>query len=575
MINDKTVVALIQARSNSTRLPKKHFRKIGDRLLLDWLVDRLRTIQTIDKIVISTTSEPEDDCFKTYALSKGIGCYAYDGDENDVVDRHYSAFKDSQCDYAVVVSGDCPLLDTDYISRALETLGPDCDYVRALNWPEYLIEGIEVLSQKGMDVLKTYSLLDYEKENFSYIVENKPLPMSLRFIPLPETLKGRDYRISVDNKADLDFMNSLYSFLTQSGRAFDVFNSKWAIAQNPRLLNLNKHIGKKVLGEQYYRFYIWTEASKDKGLGHLKRMTVLGKYLNENRNNGVRYGLSRDEVATAYMNRLGYEIDFDLVDDENELVLAVNACEAEILIIDRQQKKQIEALDFKAIKEKTGLKRIIVWDHFINNPLVDLSVLQGYQKAGENLANSNIFFGPEAILIGEEYRNLEAVSRDSVVISFGGTDFNNMTRAILERFLEPLIETQLNMKVVLGPYYAFESDLEAFIKEKNVPVTLYKNPENLAEIFNTARVGICYYGVTYYEMAYLGVKTIPILTDIIYKEQYLEASKHLKTQYYGDVKALDTEQIASALAKPFDVENVEGLISNREVLYDAIVGKRV
>ena len=66
----KKVGIIIEARSNSSRLPNKHFLKILNKTMLEHLIYRLKNISNVDVIVIATTKNREDD--KIYELAKKI-----------------------------------------------------------------------------------------------------------------------------------------------------------------------------------------------------------------------------------------------------------------------------------------------------------------------------------------------------------------------------------------------------------------------------------------------------------------------------------------------------------------------
>ncbi len=103
MLNGKKVIALIQARCTSVRLPKKHFRYIGESMLIDWVVEPLKKIEEIDEIIISTTNDVSNLPLKEYADKKGIGFYGYEGHIDDVVGRHYNAVKNAGAGYVIIV----------------------------------------------------------------------------------------------------------------------------------------------------------------------------------------------------------------------------------------------------------------------------------------------------------------------------------------------------------------------------------------------------------------------------------------------------------------------------------------
>ena len=83
------MLAIIQARSSSKRFPKKIFRKIKKRTLIEMVIRRLKKVKKIKKIIVATSNKPSDDKLANYLKKKKINLYR--GKLNDVTDRLYNA----------------------------------------------------------------------------------------------------------------------------------------------------------------------------------------------------------------------------------------------------------------------------------------------------------------------------------------------------------------------------------------------------------------------------------------------------------------------------------------------------
>lgn len=112
------VVALIQARMGSSRLPGKVLKPVMGRPMLWYLVQRLKQCQYIDEIAVATSSDVKDLPLLDFAAENGLGCYA--GSENDLVDRLYQAGMKFDADAIVRVTGDCPLVDPVLADRVIK-----------------------------------------------------------------------------------------------------------------------------------------------------------------------------------------------------------------------------------------------------------------------------------------------------------------------------------------------------------------------------------------------------------------------------------------------------------------------
>jgi spore coat polysaccharide biosynthesis protein SpsF len=114
---DARIVALVQARANSARLPGKVLRPVGGRPMVAYLLERLRHATGIDDVVLATSERASDDALAAVAAKEGCGCYR--GPLDNVATRLLGAARNAGAHAFVRLSGDSPLLDVELISRAV------------------------------------------------------------------------------------------------------------------------------------------------------------------------------------------------------------------------------------------------------------------------------------------------------------------------------------------------------------------------------------------------------------------------------------------------------------------------
>jgi spore coat polysaccharide biosynthesis protein SpsF len=127
------IVAVVQARVRSTRLPAKVLLDLAGSTALERCLQRVRRIPGIDEVVVATSERDEDELITALAGRLGYRCFR--GSEEDVLDRYMKVARATVAEAVVRITSDCPLLDpaisgavvrsfsdapTDYASNTLE-----------------------------------------------------------------------------------------------------------------------------------------------------------------------------------------------------------------------------------------------------------------------------------------------------------------------------------------------------------------------------------------------------------------------------------------------------------------------
>jgi len=114
------VIAIVQARMGSSRLPGKVLMDLAGEPMLGRVVERARRARLLDDVVLATTTESSDDAIDTYCRSKGIPCSR--GSHFDVLDRFHSTAREAKADIVVRITADCPLVDPTLLDDAVRVL---------------------------------------------------------------------------------------------------------------------------------------------------------------------------------------------------------------------------------------------------------------------------------------------------------------------------------------------------------------------------------------------------------------------------------------------------------------------
>ena len=152
----KTVL-ITQARSGSTRLPRKILKEINSESLLEIHLKRLNKCKNISKIIVATTDKPEDKVIYDYAIDLGFNSFR--GSESDVLDRFYQAVRNEKPDWIVRVTSDCPLIDPILVDKLIKFAHNNnrdyCSNTLIENYPDG--QDIEVFKFSALELAWTCS----------------------------------------------------------------------------------------------------------------------------------------------------------------------------------------------------------------------------------------------------------------------------------------------------------------------------------------------------------------------------------------------------------------------------------
>ena len=233
------VVAIVQARMGSSRLPGKVLKEILGKPLLWYLIDRLKWSKTIDKIVIATTTNERDK--PILKLADEMGTDSFTGSEDDVLDRYYQAAKKYGMDTLVRITADCPLIDPELVDkiirRYLENRGR-FDYVHSgLSFPDGIVE-TEVFSFSDLERAWREAMLSSEREHVTPYIWKNP---NLFRCDVVENEQDLSYiRLVVDDERDLKLVSEVFLNLYKEGEIFHLKDILDFLKIRPELLELNK-----------------------------------------------------------------------------------------------------------------------------------------------------------------------------------------------------------------------------------------------------------------------------------------------------------------------------------------------
>ena len=241
MQSNKTVIAIIQARMGSNRLPGKVMLDISGKPMLWHVINRVKHSKNIDNIVVATTNLTEDK--QIIQLADAMGVYCYAGSENDVLDRYYQAALKYGGDVIVRVTADCPLIDPEIIDNAIEFfLTHEFDFVGNTINPTYP-DGLDtwVFSFDALKMAWEQASLSSDREHVTtYIIKNPNLFKNKSY---EHNVDLSEMRWTVDEQRDLEFVREVYTELyARTNKVFYMKDVLELLDRRPELTRLNSGI---------------------------------------------------------------------------------------------------------------------------------------------------------------------------------------------------------------------------------------------------------------------------------------------------------------------------------------------
>ena len=207
-------VALIQARMGSTRLPGKTLKEVNGKTLIEIMLHRLDKCQKIDKIIVASSTEKNNDELEQHV--KDLGHYCFRGSENDVLDRFYKAIEKEQYDYVVRLTADCPLIDPVLIDKVIQTtITSKKDYGSNISpGKEHFPDGqdTEVFKYKVLEDAWNKARLPSEREHVTPYIRTNLNNIFSNFIYENDT-NFNYIRMTVDTHEDFDAIELLVNEL--------------------------------------------------------------------------------------------------------------------------------------------------------------------------------------------------------------------------------------------------------------------------------------------------------------------------------------------------------------------------
>lgn len=232
----------------SSRLPGKVLLPAGGRPLLAHLIDRLRSVPSLDAVVLATTTAPADDALEIFAAEHGLVCHR--GSEDDVMGRVLGAAEAAGADVLVEITGDCPIIDPAIVEQHIRIFhASDAAYVSNVevrSWPDGMDTQVFTLETLARSAAMTEDRRD--REHVTRHIRRHPEQFRPLHVVAPPDQHWPELGLTLDEEGDYELLRRVIERLAPHDPLFGCREVVGLLRdEHPEWLTLNEAVGRRGL----------------------------------------------------------------------------------------------------------------------------------------------------------------------------------------------------------------------------------------------------------------------------------------------------------------------------------------
>ena len=236
-MHDDNVLAIVQARCSSSRLPGKVLCDVLGKPMIIRELERLKRSRELTDVVLATSTDASDD---ELAQTAAEMVSVYRGNLNDVLDRYYQCAKEHRADHVVRITGDCPVIDWRLVDEVIrQHLDERNDYTSLSGkFPDGL--DTEVFKFSVLETAWKNAKLTSEREHVTLYIKNHSETFKIR--RRDSESDWSNLRWTVDEPRDLQFIRRVFEELYPSNSDFSMQDILGLLSRHPELNEINQGI---------------------------------------------------------------------------------------------------------------------------------------------------------------------------------------------------------------------------------------------------------------------------------------------------------------------------------------------
>lgn len=521
MIN---VLCIIAARLNSSRLPGKHLLDLSGQPMIARIFQRLEQIPELDHIVLATTADEYNRPLVDWATKARKHVFAFEGDVNDLVGRMDAIVNDIMPQIVVYVCGDSPLIEPATVSRMIQSLltHPDADYVSLTPCPEHqatIHVGFSPYRYEIWQRVVSESKTTREREHVGLSKKHFIDTLSKLEVSDDPVFCRSQQRISVDTLSDYHFMSEVYRRWYAENDKNSLVSLPWVIEQveqDPDLRSINADVRQRGVCDQSISVLLVTQCGHDVGLGHLMRMLVLARTLQDTLSAGVRMLIQGEMVSHPELGLLPHRY----IEKCEQLKAAVagemSLKSVDAVIFDLAPSWVPE--NFEDVLDELGKKNCTVigidglFEHLNKLDLIHVPSfylapeLRSLKKTSQQTVgnSSKISFGWKNYLLSPGHSPVPWRDGNKLLVMTGGGDIRSLGE-VWPAMLDERLPSETEVHWVQGPF----ADTPNIPENSRLKWVCHHSPDNLRTLMKDSSYALTLHGVSFFELLQQG---IPIVT---------------------------------------------------------------
>jgi len=507
MTHDKKVVAIIQARMSSSRLPGKIMLDLAGKPVLWHVFHRLKKSKTITQIVLATTTDSCDDELEDYAHQHGIEVVR--GSRDNVLARFVIAVDKFNPDYLIRITSDCPMLDAKIIDNLTDALiEQQGDFAGWAPEAITLHGGFEPVSRRLFDrIVKEGADHPVAQEHVIGYLSVNPNLGTFVGIQAPIQHVFEHARLWLDTPADLKLLRTLYDLTGAAPGDIEMDDVATLFRNDPGLQAINSHVRQKEPYEVSRKVIFRCDGDASIGLGHIVRMIALATELRERYATAVTFAImhGQDGINIIKDAQLPFVLAPPNADEATWLDALIHDIDPHAIVFDIRTDLPGTALD---TWRKSGVFCVLIDDIGPRLAHADLSFCPPTPNTLA-LSQENLKAGWAWLILRPPFsKTFKRHHHDCphILISCGASDPAGFTTRAIHVLNQ--VTTPLHIDVVQGPLLMDRGKMLQAVQQSRHDATIHVAPQDMAALMAHADLGIISFGVTAQEAAAVGMPSL-------------------------------------------------------------------